>query len=79
MAKIFKAKTNLSLSVCLQPGARVMYLNNSLIDQDIYNGTVGVITDVDVPNECVRIAFSVRGSIIDIDICSQFPYRIHSP
>ena len=72
--KMFKPKTNLLSNVRLQPGARVMYLNNSLIDQGICNGTVGVITDVDVQHRCVRVAFSVRGSLVDADIYKVIHY-----
>ena len=85
---MFKPKTNLPLSVRLQPGARIMYLNNSLISHGICNGTVGVITDVNHLDGYVRVAFSTKGSIIDIDVykhtyyfkineansyCTQFP------
>jgi len=52
----------------LQQGVRVMYLKNDLIDQNICNGTVGVITDVDLEKLEVRIAFSVVGGIVDIGI-----------
>ena len=45
-----------------------MYLNNSLFEQGICNGTIGVITNVNPENLSVRIAFSIRGSIIDIEI-----------
>src|SRR5436190_23903387 len=55
---MFKPKTNLPLSVRLQPGARVMYLNNSLLSHGICNGTVGVVTDVNHLDGCVRVAFS---------------------
>ena len=72
--RMFKQKTNLPTCVRLQPGARIMYLNNSLIDQGICNGTVGVVTDVDLPEESVRIAFSVRGSIIDLDVHKHTHY-----
>ncbi|GET03473.1 AAA family ATPase [Rhizophagus clarus] len=71
---MFKPKTNLPLSVRLQPGARVMYLNNSLISHGICNGTIGVVTDVNPTEGYARIAFSVRGSIIDIDIYRQTHY-----
>jgi ATP-dependent exoDNAse (exonuclease V) alpha subunit len=71
---MFKPKTNLPLSARIQPGAHVMYLNNSLISHGICNGTIGVITDVNPSDEYVRIAFSVRGSIIDIDIHKQTHY-----
>src|SRR6266542_1744165 len=70
----FKTKTNLPTSVRLQPGARIMFLNNSLIEQGICNGTTGIITDLDLENQFVRIAFSVRGSIIDINIYKQTQY-----
>src|SRR5262249_52603775 len=72
--QMFKSKTNLLPSVRLQPGARVMYLNNSLIAQGICNGTIGVVTDVNPQDQCVRVAFSIRGSIIDIDIYKQTHY-----
>ena len=65
---MFKQKTNLPPYIRLQPGARIMYLNNSLFEQGICNGTIGVITDVNPENLSVRIAFSIRGSIIDIKI-----------
>ena len=68
---MFKSKTNLPSSVHLQPGARVMFLNNSLIDDGIVNGTMGVITDVNLVEESAQVAFSIRGSLIDIDICKQ--------
>ncbi|GET00458.1 AAA family ATPase [Rhizophagus clarus] len=71
---MFKPKTNLPLSVRLQPGARVMYLNNSLISHGICNGTIGVVTNVNPTEGYARIAFSVRGSIIDIDIYRQTHY-----
>src|SRR5437764_1253087 len=70
---MFKLKTNLSLSIRLQPSTRVMYLNNSLISHGICNGTIGVVTNVN-PEEYARIAFSVRGSIIDIDIYKHTHY-----
>ncbi|GBC08279.1 hypothetical protein RclHR1_00800006 [Rhizophagus clarus] len=71
---VFKSKTNLPLSVRLQPGARMMYFNNSLISHGICNGTIGVVTNVNPIEEYARIAFSVRGSIIDIDIYRQTHY-----
>jgi len=51
-----------------------MYLNNSLISQGICNGTVGIVTDVNILDQNVRVAFSIRGSIIDINICKQTHY-----
>ena len=51
-----------------------MYLNNSLINQSICNGTVGVVTDVNVSDQSARVAFSVRGSIVDVDVYRQTHY-----
>ena len=66
--KLFKNKTNFPKHLHLQQGACVMYLKNNLIDQNICNGTIGVITDIDSENLEVRVAFSVIGGIIDIGI-----------
>ena len=44
---VFKLKTNLPPSVRIQQGSRVMYLNNSLIEKGICNGTIGIVTDFD--------------------------------
>ncbi len=44
--KMFKPKINLSSYLHLQQGARVIYLNNSLIEQGICNGTISIITNV---------------------------------
>ena len=45
-----------------------MYLKNDLINQDICNGTIGIVTDVNLETLKVRIAFSIRGGIVDIEI-----------
>ena len=66
--KLFKNKTNLPSHLHLQQGAHVMYLKNNLIEQKICNGTVGVITDIKLESLQVRVAFSVIGGIVDIEI-----------
>ena len=66
--KLFKKRTNFPKHLRLQQGVRVMYLKNNLIDKNICNGTIGIITDVDVENLEVRVAFSVVGGIVDIVI-----------
>jgi len=48
-----------------------MFLNNSQAKYKICNGTIGVITDVDVENMTVRVAFSVHSGIVDMDIKKQ--------
>ena len=45
-----------------------MYLKNDLSEHKICNGTIGIITDVDLKKLEVRVAFSVMGGIVDINI-----------
>jgi len=66
--KSFKSKTNLPASVRLQQGAKVMYLNNSKTNLKVCNSTIGVITDVDIETNSVRVSFNVPGGIIDMSI-----------
>lgn len=66
--RLFKKKTNFPSHLRLQQGARVMYLKNNLIDKNICNGTVGIITDINLEDLEVRVAFSVVGGIVDIGI-----------
>lgn len=66
--KSFKSKTNLPASVRLQQGAKVMYLNNSKTNLKVCNGTIGVITDVNIETNSVRVSFNVPGGIIDMSI-----------
>ena len=70
----FKSKTNLPLSVRLQQEARVMYLNNSLINEGICNGTIGVITDLNKNTLNVQIAFCIHGAIVHKWITQQTNY-----
>ena len=67
-SKLFKNKTNLPHSLRLQQGARVMYLNNNMIEKGICNGTVGVIADINHTQDLVRIVFCINGGIIDLEI-----------
>ena len=66
--KLFKNKTNLPHSLRLQQGARVMYLNNNMVEKGICNGTVGVVADIDRTQDLVRIVFCINGGVIDLDI-----------
>ncbi|RHZ77740.1 hypothetical protein Glove_173g25 [Diversispora epigaea] len=72
--RMFKSKTNLLSYVCLQPGTCVIYFNNSLIEQGICNGTTGIITDIDLTEQSVRVAFSIKGAIIDIQVYKHTHY-----
>ena len=53
-----------------------MYLNNSKSDLNIYNGTIGVITDVSIESNLVRVSFSVPNGIIDIDVKAELNHFI---
>ena len=41
-----------------------MFLNNSLIEKGICNGTIGVITDFDKDSHSVQMAFCVQSAIV---------------
>jgi len=41
-----------------------MYLNNSLIEKGICNGTIGIITDFDKDASSVQVAFCVQNAIV---------------
>ena len=45
-----------------------MYLNNSKTNLKIYNDTIGIITDVDIETNSVRVSFNIPGEIIDMSI-----------
>jgi ATP-dependent exoDNAse (exonuclease V) alpha subunit len=70
----FKTKTNLPLIVRLQQGARVMFLNNSLISEGICNGTIGIVVCVDKSIPKVQIAFCVRETIVLKWVTQQTSY-----
>jgi hypothetical protein len=73
----FKSQTNLSTSLRLQQGARVMFLNNSLMSEGICNGTMGIITDLkdlETSHPRVQVAFCTHGSIVQKWITRQTAY-----
>jgi hypothetical protein len=70
----FKTKTNMPTTIRLQQGARVMYLNNSLLKDGICNGTIGVITDLNKQQPSVQIAFCIHGAIIHKWITRETAY-----
>ena len=61
-------------TVRLQQGARVMYLNNSLLKDGICNGTIGIITDINKQQPSVQIVFCIRGAIIQKWIIRETAY-----
>ena len=68
---VSKAKTNLPTVVRLQQGARDMFLNNSLIEHGICNGTIGIVTDLDNNQTNIQVAFCIRGAIVHKWITKQ--------
>ena len=70
----FKLKTNMPTTIRLQQGARVMYLNNSLMKDGICNGTIGVITDINKQQPSVQIAFCIHGAIVQKWITRETTY-----
>jgi len=70
----FKSKTNMPPTIRLQQAARVMYLNNSLIEDGICNGTVGVVTDLDKNIPSVQVAFCIQGAIVHKWITRETSY-----
>ncbi len=62
--KAFKSFTNLPGFVQLQPGARVMFLNNDNFDDGICNGSIGIITEL-CEDLRVRVAFFTAKGIVD--------------
>lgn len=57
--RLFKSKTNLPQEVRLQPGARVMLLNNDYFDRGLCNGSIGFVTNIDISTPLVNVAFHV--------------------
>ncbi|GBB87368.1 hypothetical protein RclHR1_13810001 [Rhizophagus clarus] len=66
--KLFKSKTNYPDYLRLQQGARVMYLKNDISNHKICNGTIGIVTDINLEKLEVRVVFSIIGGIVDIVI-----------
>jgi len=56
---LFKNKTNLPHIIRLQPGARVMLLNNDFFDKGLCNGSIGFVTNIDIPTSLVHVAFHI--------------------
>ena len=61
-SKSFKAFTNLPDEVDIRIGARVMFLDNSLIRLGISNGSIGIITEYDEEGQ-PKVAFPTIGGI----------------
>lgn len=68
---IFKNITNFPSTLRLQLGARVMYLNNKLFNHGICNGTIGIVTDLDLQNYSVQIAFCVKNGLQHVELRPQ--------
>jgi ATP-dependent exoDNAse (exonuclease V) alpha subunit len=67
-SRLIKQNTNLPSTIRLQIGARVMFLNNSQYKHKISNGTIGIITDIDIELQEIRCAFCVQNAIVDMAV-----------
>jgi ATP-dependent exoDNAse (exonuclease V) alpha subunit len=65
-SSLIKRQTNLPPTIRLQVGARVMFLNNSQYRYKISNGTIGIVTDINLESQEIRCAFCVQNAIVDI-------------
>ncbi|CAG8749746.1 3259_t:CDS:2 [Gigaspora margarita] len=54
------------ISMRIQPGARVIFLNNSQHKDQIANSTMGIINDIDLRSELLYVSFCVEGAIINV-------------
>lgn len=62
-SRVFKRNTNFPASVTCKPGARVMFLHNSMLgDRGIANGSVGVVLKA-LDREQAEVAFPTKNGI----------------
>ncbi|CAG8686181.1 850_t:CDS:2, partial [Racocetra persica] len=61
----FTDKTNLPSTVRIQPRARIMFLNNSQYRHHIANGTIGIVTNLNLQIGLVYVSFCVERAIIN--------------
>ena len=61
-SKSFKSVTNLPEEVDTRVGAKVMFLDNSLIGLSISNGSTGIVTDVTITGQ-PKVAFPTVNGI----------------
>ena len=72
--KIFKRGTNFARTVVCKPGAKVMFLTNSMLaDKGISNGSISVVTEI-IGSEEIEAAFPTKDRIQVRDI----HYRLDS-
>lgn len=60
--------------VYLQPGIRMIYLNNSWSSSGMCNSTIGVVTKVNLLEQYIWVAVSIRGLIVDVDVYKYTHY-----
>jgi ATP-dependent exoDNAse (exonuclease V) alpha subunit len=71
--RMFRSHTNLPSELYFRIGARVMFLNNTLFDNGLCNGSIGVITAINqFPNDSdelsVQVAFPVKNQMVEVEI-----------
>jgi ATP-dependent exoDNAse (exonuclease V) alpha subunit len=65
--KHFRKYTNLSDTIYIKKGARVMFLNNTLYDNGICNGSIGIITKIR-SEDFVDVAFPTKTGLCYVTI-----------
>jgi PIF1-like helicase/helitron helicase-like protein len=63
--KQFKHHTNLPSELIIREGARVMFLTNKLIKEELCNGSIGVITKL-IDEDHIEVVFPVKSGINQI-------------
>jgi ATP-dependent exoDNAse (exonuclease V) alpha subunit len=71
--KMFCYYTNYLAEVVLKKGARVMFLNNSLFEKGLFNGSVGVILQI-VDENIVKVAFPLKIGIAIVFVKKDTSY-----
>jgi len=60
--KQFRHHTNLPSEITIKEGVRVMFLTNKLLDKELCNGSIGVITKL-IDENHIEVAFPVKSGI----------------
>src|SRR5262249_16379258 len=70
---LFPTRTNLVSDLQIQVGARVMFLNNSLFDSGLCNGTLGIVTATKSDNDddenahcAIHVAFPTKTQLVEV-------------
>ncbi|RHZ85307.1 hypothetical protein Glove_67g62 [Diversispora epigaea] len=60
--KLFRHYTNLPTKVILKEGMRVMFLNNSSFTKGLFNGSIGVVSNI-IDKDTIQVPFPLKTGI----------------